>query len=242
MAEYTTFEKPIQTVEGWKPFLSKWSQEWLITYTRFSPTVRKNCWLGYPPASEKNVEKLEKRLGYRLPPSFRSFLLTTNGWRRTSSFIQKIRSCSKIEFLKFEDEDFVSVYDDCEEFSEQYGGLSEEEYYSYTPEASAAFDKDHLKASIIVANPVPGDSAMYLLNPMAVTEDGEWEAWFSAHWVPGFVRYPSFFHLMVREYQSFCHLELKQDTKDINGPYTGVYAPEQPRHESVRIGPGQGRR
>jgi HEAT repeat protein len=47
---------------------------------------------------------------------------------------------------------------------------------------------------------------------------------------------------MVAEYQSFCHLELKHSRiAEIHGPFKGVYAPNKPRHQAKRIGPGKPR-
>lgn len=46
-------------------------------------------------------------------------------------------------------------------------------------------------------------SGLYLLNPRIVTAEGEWEAWFFAHWLPGANRYRSFWELMQGEYQNF---------------------------------------
>jgi hypothetical protein len=40
---------------------------------------RENRWLGYEPAGEEAVRAAEERLGVRLPPSYRNFLLTSNG-------------------------------------------------------------------------------------------------------------------------------------------------------------------
>lgn len=42
-----------------------------------------------------------------------------------------------------------------------------------------------------------GDDAVYLLNPQVLTEDGEWEAWSFAAWLPGAVRFPSFWDLIL---------------------------------------------
>lgn len=49
----------------------------------------------------------------------------------------------------------------------------------------------------------PDASDVYLLNPRVVTPDGEWEAWYFAHWLPGAVRYRSFWDLMNDEYHNF---------------------------------------
>ncbi|MCX5097256.1 SMI1/KNR4 family protein [Streptomyces sp. NBC_00365] len=39
----------------------------------------RDAWLGFAPASEVEVAAAEARLGRRLPPSLREFLLVTNG-------------------------------------------------------------------------------------------------------------------------------------------------------------------
>jgi HEAT repeat protein len=81
---------------------------------------------------------------------------------------------------------------------------------------------------------------MYLLNPMVVTEDCEWEAWLSADWLPGVIRYPSFAHLMLDEYGSFRSTTLNdKEFINIDGPFKGVYAPDKPRCQAQRIGPGK---
>jgi hypothetical protein len=46
-----------------------------------------------------------------------------------------------------------------------------------------------------------GDSAVYLLNPQVVSEDGEWDAWFFANWLPGATRYRSFAEMILKEYE-----------------------------------------
>ena len=45
-------------------------------------------------------------------------------------------------------------------------------------------------------------TAMYLLNPQVTSADGEWEAFFFAHWVPGVRRFPSFGALMQAELEN----------------------------------------
>jgi HEAT repeat protein len=85
---------------------------------------------------------------------------------------------------------------------------------------------------------VPGDSIIYLLNPQVVASDGEWEAWRFAHWIPGAERFPSFELLMRSEHELFLQTEGKA-TVTISGPFGGPYAPDQPRREATRIGPGR---
>jgi cell wall assembly regulator SMI1 len=37
-------------------------------------------WLGRPPATKVEIDELEESLNVVLPPSYRDFLLTSNGW------------------------------------------------------------------------------------------------------------------------------------------------------------------
>jgi hypothetical protein len=88
----------------WKPFLTQWSRAWIESgaYTSdnqvFPPEVLASGWLGYPGATEAQLVGAESRLGIRLPPSYRSFLRTTNGWRMTSPFIYKLWSTEDIDW------------------------------------------------------------------------------------------------------------------------------------------------
>jgi HEAT repeat protein len=225
------------SVDEWRTFLQHWSDDWLAIGESFSPAVRRARWLGFKPATEAQIAKLEVRIGYRLPPSYRAFLLTTNGWRTISRMIGGIRPAAKVEWLDVVDPQRLDAYD-VRQTSEPYDGVSREEYFSY--DGRPTFDVAHLKRSLKIADSGDGDTAIYLLNPLVVTEDGEWEAWIDAHWIPGAERYPSFAHLMRAEYASFRIAELgKSEEPQIVGPYDGVYAPDRPRHEAPRIGPGQ---
>jgi hypothetical protein len=226
------------TAAKWQAFLSKWSNEWLSTKTTFPVIVRKEKWLGYEPATDAQLSTVENRLGYRLPPSFRSFLETSNGWRQTIPFIRRIRSASKLNWLQIEEPELVETY--CETaFFEEFDGTINS-YYSYTPEICMVYNPEHLKSCLLIADPIPGDSMMYFLNPLAVTSDGEWEAWVFANWLPGVRRYPSFAHLMQSEYSSFLQTELgNKKIEGFSGPYSGVYAPEHARSEAQRIGKGK---
>ena len=77
---------------------------------------------------------------------------------------------------------------------------------------------------------------IYVLNPLVVAPDGEWEAWRFAHWIPGAERFPSFELLMRAEHALFLN---NGEHKKFFGPYQGVYAPDQPRHAARSIGPSR---
>lgn len=77
-----------------------------------------------------------------------------------------------------------------------------------------------------------------------MTEDGEWEAWTHAHWIPGAERFPSFAHLMRAQYEAFRMVKdgVAETAKRREvGPYRGVYAPNRPRHAAEQIYPGKRR-
>jgi HEAT repeat protein len=194
----------------WKSLLSAWSQDLLTTQLaeRLEPPLEREEWLGFARATEDEIEAAERRLGLKLPPSYRKFLKESNGWRDTCSFIHHVRPIGRVELFSVENEHWVECY------GEQYAAMIEDweepedednSYFDYSNSGSAANHRPAHMQSLIQISDV-GDG-VYLLNPEAVTPDGEWEAWFFANWVPGAQRYPSFAHLMVHEYESFCQLE-----------------------------------
>jgi HEAT repeat protein len=219
-------------IPNWERFLRRWSREWLGTHKQFASSVGQSKWLGYKPATERQIAAAEKRLGFVLPPSYKSFLQVSNGWRSTFSLIGSLRPAKDIEQLAVFDPALLDTYAAATD-----EGIDEEAYYSYTGETTGLVRSEHFQQTVIIADSAPGDSAIYLLNPAAVTEDGEWEAWLLAHWIPGVERYPSFAHLMLAEYHSFRMTELDvQQVPEVYGPYTGVAAPIRPRRTAERTG------
>ena len=81
------------TVAEWRAFVGDYSSEFLNSdYLRrleadphidvlllVSDVQRRSGWLGFEPASEQAVVAAEVRLGVRLPPSYRNFLLASDG-------------------------------------------------------------------------------------------------------------------------------------------------------------------
>jgi HEAT repeat protein len=227
----------VTTTDQWQKFLQKWSDDWLCTDREFPASIRKTRWLGNKPATQEQIEELEKRLGYRLPPSYRAFLLTTNGWNFVGSTTERIRPVAKIEWLEVDDPETANSGGI---FEGRFGGLSPVEYFSY--DGRPIFDADHFLRSLKISDPVAGDSEIFLLNPLVVTEDGEWEAWRYAHWIPGAERFPSFAYLMQAEYAAFEVTVLGRPAarlEPFRGPFNDVYAPDRTRTDAPRIGPGK---
>jgi HEAT repeat protein len=221
------------TQPEWREFLQRWSDEWLATDEHFAAKVRKGRWLGFSPATEAQIAKLEQRLGYPLPPSYRNFLLTTNGWLNTSMFIARVRPASKVEWLQSDSPELLDIWSP-EDGEDRIANYRPAEYFAY--DGRPIFDAEHFRKSIVIADAVAGDSMIYLLNPLVVATDGEWEAWRFANWIPGAERFPSFELLMRAEHELFSS---KGHSQKFFGPYEGKYAPDQPRHAAEPIGPGR---
>ncbi|MCY2952989.1 MAG: HEAT repeat domain-containing protein [Planctomycetota bacterium] len=192
---------------------------------RVEPPPESPDWLGFAPATEGDLMELEQRLGVILPPSYRAFLLTSNGWRRTTRFIDRIRPTQEVNWFRVENEQWVEVY------SDSGSPLADEEYYDYGEDGAPDHRNGHMPSLLQISDV---DDGVYLLNPEGVTPDGEWEAWFFANWVPGAKRYPSFAHLMLHEYRSFACLGGVKGA-DRGLPTLEAPGPDVPRVPAQRI-------
>src|SRR4051812_4520962 len=106
----------------WKEFLSEWSRE-IIASKQFAEFLTRRAgesagsytadvlasgWLGYPGATDEHIAAAEARLGIGLPPDYREFLQTSNGWRWTNSFIERIWPVEEIRWLRSSDPDIIT--------------------------------------------------------------------------------------------------------------------------------------
>lgn len=210
-----------QTFE-WLHFLTVWNAE-LLTSRMLAEIRRRNPsddldraiangWLGYPGASETEIAEVEARLGVILPPSYRAFLATSNGWRWPELFIPKVWSTNEIEWLVTRHQDGITAW---REGEQAYADtvIPDEEYLIYGDEQQpTTMRSQYLQTALDISDVEIAGTAQYILNPQ-VSHDGEWEAWFWAHWLPGAERYRSFQELMQARYASFRSME--QD-----GPFT----------------------
>jgi len=211
----------------WQPFMTRWSADLMASELagRVSSPPQSPDWLGFVPASRQDLKELEDRLGMALPPSYGSFLLVSNGWRRTTFAIDRIRPAAEVDWFRVENEQWVDAY------SETGSDLPDDAYYDYAQGSASDHRAEHMKSLVQVSDL---DDGVYLLNPEAVTPDGEWEAWFFANWVPGAVRYPSFAHLMIQQYLSFARQHHVQ-VSPRGLPRLVVPGPEIPRVPAERV-------
>lgn len=192
----------------WRPFLERFSRELLTDpdiRLKLPPDVVASGWLGFPPAEDDEIDALEERLGAKLPASYRTFLQTSNGWRDAGAFIYDLLPASGVTWFRDTHQDWIDVW---LEAGVEYGGphpVSDEDYFVYGPEQKPEnFRDEYWCASLAISS--RGDGAIYLLNPMIMTTEGEWEAWFFANWAPGADRYRSFWEMMQAELAGFIKL------------------------------------
>ncbi|WP_431904691.1 SMI1/KNR4 family protein [Nonomuraea sp. bgisy101] len=170
---------------AWKPFLQRWSEEWRIARPDEEPDG--DPWLGCPPATEDEVQALEARLGCVLPPSFREFLLVTNGWRHAGNFVWSLRGTEEIGWLA----DLEPMW------AEAYADWDEED-----AEPAAA-------RSLLIS--LEADAGVVYLDPGDVDERGEWAAYDVFSWTGmGPDRYGSFYEKMYDFYAGFHALDRPQ--------------------------------
>ncbi|MFJ5228655.1 SMI1/KNR4 family protein [Kitasatospora sp. NPDC088391] len=89
----------------WRAFLELWSAEWIAAHDPerqdpLDPAVVREGWLGFAPASEAAITAAEARLGHRLPPSLREFLLVTDGWRDAGASIYRLAGPAGLDWLR----------------------------------------------------------------------------------------------------------------------------------------------
>lgn len=176
---------------AWRPFLEQWSQEWVVGHDPESDgplaaEVLRDGWLGFGPASEAEVAAAEARLGRRLPPSLREFLLVTNGWRNAGTFIHRLAGTAELEWLRdTDDRSWIEAWEDLAEDDE----VQDDEAKVLSRSLRLSLD---------------GDAAVMLLDPGDVDEDGEWAGYWLASWSgAGPERHDSFHDLMHRQWVSF---------------------------------------
>ncbi|MBG0825744.1 SMI1/KNR4 family protein [Planomonospora sp. ID91781] len=184
--------------ETWKPFLKRWSEEWLAVHdveprSAFEEPVV-DGWLGSPPASAEQVAEAEARLGCTLPPSLREFLLTTDGWRNAGNFVWLLRGADDIGWLRDLDSPWAA---DCADIGDEDDDEDEED------------DAVILRRSLQIS--LEADAGVLFLDPADVDEHGEWAAYELFTWTArGPERHGSFSELMYDLYAGFHALDRPQ--------------------------------
>jgi hypothetical protein len=157
--------------EGWASVVDRWTRAHDTAGLVEGRPIRQS------PATEAQIQELEARIGNRLPPSYRTFLLTTNGLNATVHPpdyppIEAFLSTSRVHQLE-RSENHVWLYatDGFEALFDIEGNVAEQllevgEYFCC---------QGHMLYSIKVDGGYP--ESYMLLDPLDVDADGEWRAW-----------------------------------------------------------------
>ena len=157
MSENGAAAPALTTPEEWRGYLREYSETYLRTANRYQralldPGQAAAGWMGHEPAGEEAVAAAEQRLGVRFPPSFRAFLLTTDGWDGVGGWVGLVYGCKDISWLRDTGwgEEFIEIYSDDEDGDEEYVAL--------------------FQRSLEITN---GED-FWFLDPTEVGPDGEW--------------------------------------------------------------------
>lgn len=202
---------------NWRGFLGDWNDEIrqsrsLADRLRRRPDVDlaeavATGWLGYPGATAEQIACAEARLGTALPPSYRAFLMASNGWRHAGAFVHKLWSSTEIGWLVTRHRASIDAWMEGEHPHGEPIAIPDERYFVYGEgQDPVTMRSEYLERALDLSEEY-GGNGIYLLNPQVVTPDGEWEAWFWAAWLPGANRCRSFQEMMVAERESFRRLE-----------------------------------
>ena len=96
----------------WKTFLDELNHD-IITHWDGYPEMPSDVlaigWIGFPPASEEQIEATELRLDRPLPPSLRDFYKITNGWGIVGCFIWNVLPVEQIGWLSDLEPDLLEL-------------------------------------------------------------------------------------------------------------------------------------
>lgn len=184
----------------WNLFLRQYSQDLLerLEDSEFaslpSEVIETRC-LGYPRAAEAEIVNAQTRLETIFPPSYRNFLAVSDGWLKLDDYCGRLWSAQEIEWLAGRNQELIDAWTTGVAIGGTPFPVSDEVYFVYGDEQDPASLRDeYLQTALQIGG--DSDQGLLLLNPQVTFEDGEWEAWLFANWLPGAERYRSFRELM----------------------------------------------
>jgi hypothetical protein len=163
-------------------------------------------------AAVAEVEALGARLGTRLPPSYRAFLLHSDGaaaqpgWGLTKGGLGLL-DCAQVGWFRDRERSYVDIWSDGDVevtpdgMHSGFHGFAEARYpeATYLDHARRPHAPEHKTGHVRYVLQISSDFDGYtvLLNPLVVDQHGEWEAWDFGSKLPGAARYRSFAALLV---------------------------------------------
>ncbi|MGI8552104.1 MAG: SMI1/KNR4 family protein [Dehalococcoidia bacterium] len=155
--------------------------------------------IGRPPASEAELTPVEARLGARLPRTYRSFLLVTNGWTSGAGCPVDLWPTEAIVPFGEKHDDTAGGPSPAGRSGRQTAPtVADRQYFVYgSAQNPGSFRVEYLPKAIQVG--VGEGTIVYLLNPQIVTANGEWEAWRFEKEAGTARRYRCFWDFLVAE-------------------------------------------
>lgn len=189
----------------WKRFILEWSQRIAAQdfgenaeYTRnFDPVF------GYGAAgvSDEIISATEARLSTVLPPSYKEFLRVTNGLKQPFEQMAAtggdFSPIERIDWFRVDYSDWITAWCEQDPFE-----VPDEDYFVYGLKQNCGnLRTEYLKTALAISH--DGDAGIYLLIPEVCDNNGEWEAWHFASWMPGANRYRTFEEMLREHYKEF---------------------------------------
>ncbi|WP_410604756.1 SMI1/KNR4 family protein [Amycolatopsis sp. lyj-90] len=125
-----------------------------------SEVQRSSGWLGYEPATEEEIATTEKRIGTRLPPTYRNFLLASNGWS-TISYAVDLRKVDDIGWFADLEPNIMKTWSELEHFADHI---------------------ELLKQCLLISDDNGGSGQYLLLHASSAGDNADWDAY---EWWPG---------------------------------------------------------
>ncbi|MFT2019260.1 SMI1/KNR4 family protein [Streptomyces sp. 796.1] len=142
-------------------------------------------WLGFEPAGGARIAALERRLGLRLPPSYRSFLAVTDGWLHATRSVHRLAAA-----------DEVAPHGDPSGLREVYEAELTEDSAPQEVLLAGMWERSLQLAA-------DADGVDVLLDPGDVAADGEWAVYVHKALLGGDVeRYASFAAFMQHMFRA----------------------------------------
>lgn len=148
-------------------------------------------WAGSLPATIEEISTLEMRLGLKLPDSYKSFLIFSNGWNYLSAQINKLYSAQQVTYLKYNNSYRYL------ELKKQYLISKNEKETSYK---SIYLRNEDIDTLIQISE--ENDSWILMLNPKK-TSNGEYEAILTSSSLGRIYTYTTFWHLMKKWFEYY---------------------------------------
>jgi hypothetical protein len=191
----------IPTVEDWKNLLEKWNKAIFDNIdeghvenyeSQFPDVLESKCCLQIV-ATEEEISELEKRLGAKLPLSYRNFLVASNGFTILDEYCE-LYGTDQIKWFIEENRDWAECWGD------NGDDIEDEKYFQYGKHQDSCWIRGrYMKTALQISS--TEDGYVYLLNPEIIDSRNEWEAWDFGNKNAGAYRYRSFWDMMQKVYK-----------------------------------------